>query len=55
MHLKRPVVRWLSHPRLPLGVALLAVAVALPSLRVGWLMDDLFQQMVRDYQIKIAA
>jgi len=32
--------RWLAHPRLPLHLALLAVLLASPSLRLGWHTDD---------------
>ena len=34
----------LSHRRFPLGVALLALVLALPSLGVGWLIDDHFHR-----------
>jgi hypothetical protein len=44
--LPRLLVRALSHPRLPLVLALLAVALALPSLTLGWQLDDLFQRAV---------
>src|SRR5262245_25213894 len=42
--LRRLVVYELSHSRLPFRLALVAVALALPSLGVGWQLDDLFQR-----------
>ena len=34
----------LAHRRLPIAVALLAVALTLPALRVGWVVDDYFHR-----------
>src|SRR5512138_1542776 len=38
--------RWLEHPRLPVMLALGAVLVMLPALKLGLVMDDLPQRMV---------
>ncbi len=38
--------RWLEHPRLPLHLALVAVALCLPALGVGWQIDDNFHRVV---------
>ena len=38
--------RWLEHPRLPAMLALGAVLVMLPALKLGLMMDDLPQRMV---------
>ena len=43
---RRLGVRGLCHPWLPLVLALLAVALTLPSLSVGWELDDLFHRAV---------
>lgn len=43
---ERRLVRWLTHTPLPLAVALLAVALALPALEGGWLWDDIFHHAV---------
>ena len=32
--------RWLSHPRVIAAAATAAIALCLPALAVGWLMDD---------------
>jgi hypothetical protein len=37
---------WLVHPRLPLYLALLAVALCLPALGGGWQADDYFHRVV---------
>jgi hypothetical protein len=46
LRLRRLLIRGLSHPRLPLVLALLAVTLALPSLTVGWQLDDLSQREI---------
>jgi hypothetical protein len=42
----RLVVRVLSHPRLPLGLALVAVALTRRSVEGGWQLDDVFHREV---------
>ncbi len=37
---------WLVHPRLPIHLALLAVALCLPALGNGWQADDYFHRVV---------
>ncbi|MFQ5351158.1 MAG: hypothetical protein ACE5EG_12015, partial [Thermoanaerobaculia bacterium] len=37
---------WLTHPRLPLHLALLAVLLCLPALGGGWQSDDYFHRVV---------
>ena len=37
---------WLLHPRLPLHLAALAVALCLPALGAGFQLDDYMQRMV---------
>jgi hypothetical protein len=44
--LRRSLVSGLSHRRLPLGLALVAVALALPSLDGGWQFDDLYHRAI---------
>jgi len=41
----RPAFEWLAGPRLPAQLALLAVALSLPALGVGYLLDDHFQRL----------
>jgi hypothetical protein len=38
--------RWLEHPRLPAMLALGAVLVMLPALKLGLVMDDLVQRVI---------
>lgn len=44
--LRTRLAGWLVHPRLPLHLALLAVALCLPALDVGWQIDDNFHRLV---------
>ena len=38
--------RAITSPWMPLGLALLAMALASPSLGIGWLMDDYYHKLV---------
>jgi hypothetical protein len=44
--LRRRFSAWLVHPRLPIHLALLAVALCLPALGNGWQSDDYFHRVV---------
>ncbi len=44
--LRERAAAWLVHPRLPLHLALVAVALCLPALGVGWQSDDYFHRVV---------
>lgn len=43
---RRAWAAWLIHPRLPLHLAVLAVALCLPALGNGWQSDDYFHRVV---------
>ena len=42
----RRFARWLRHPRLAIGLAIVAVVLSLPALWVGWQLDDHYQRLV---------
>jgi hypothetical protein len=43
--LRHRLAGWLVHPRLPVHLALLAIALCLPALGVGWQLDDYFHRV----------
>jgi hypothetical protein len=51
-----PLRGWLGHRRLPLHLAILGIALTLPSLWVGWQLDDYPQRLVMLHatQVEIA-
>jgi hypothetical protein len=44
--LRDRLAAWLTHPRLPPHLALLAVVLCLPALNGGWQLDDYFHRVV---------
>jgi hypothetical protein len=44
--LKSPWIHWLAHPRMPWITALVAMALCLPALAVGWQLDDFSHRMI---------